>query len=90
MGIMGIVWTIIVGFIVGWIATKIMPGVEKLGFWLTSLLGIGGSIVGGIVSSLLFRRADGKFHPAGFILSILGAILLLWAYNHFIAGGTPV
>ena len=39
-----ILWSIIVGFIVGWIAKKIMPGVEHLGFILTSLLGIGGSI----------------------------------------------
>ncbi len=90
MGIMGIIWTVIVGFVVGWIATKIMPGAEKLGFWMTSLLGIGGSIVGGIISSILFRTPDGRFHPAGFILSILGAILLLWAYNHFVAGGASV
>ena len=82
MGIMGIVWTVIVGFVVGWIARQVMD-LGPLGFWFTSLLGIGGSIVGGIVSSLLFRRPDGGFHPAGFILSTLGAIILIWGYNHF-------
>jgi uncharacterized membrane protein YeaQ/YmgE (transglycosylase-associated protein family) len=90
MGIMGIIWTIIVGFIVGLIARWIMPGTFAMGFWVTSLLGIGGSIVGGIVSSLIFRSPDGRFHPAGFILSVLGAIVLLWAYNYFMVGGARV
>ncbi len=83
MGLFGIIATIIVGFIVGLIARAIMPGVDSLGFWLTAALGIGGSIVGGIISSLIFRSPDGKFHPAGWILSIIGAMLLLWAYNAY-------
>ena len=83
MGLFGIIWMIIVGFIVGAIARWIMPGVDAMGFWLTALLGIGGSIVGGLISSILFRPAGGGFRPAGLILSILGAILLLWAYRHF-------
>jgi len=84
MGIFGIIGTIIVGFIVGWIARAIMPGADKLGFWLTTVLGIGGSIVGGFISSLIWKSPDGKFHPAGWIMSILGALLLLWAYNSFL------
>jgi uncharacterized membrane protein YeaQ/YmgE (transglycosylase-associated protein family) len=83
MGLFGIIGTIIVGFIVGLIARAIMPGVDSLGFWLTTALGIGGSIVGGIVSSLIFKSPDGKFHPAGWILSIIGAMVLLWAYNAY-------
>jgi len=47
------------------------------------LIGIGGSIVGGVVGSLIWKSPDGKFHPAGWILSILGAMLLLWAYTTF-------
>src|SRR5258708_39578512 len=43
MGLFGIIGTIIVGFIVGLIARAIMPGVDSLGFWLTTALGIGGS-----------------------------------------------
>jgi len=47
-------------------------------------LGIGGSIVGGFISSLIWKSADGKFHPAGWILSIIGALILLWGYNNFV------
>jgi uncharacterized membrane protein YeaQ/YmgE (transglycosylase-associated protein family) len=83
MGIMGLIWTIIVGLIVGAIARWIMPGAQTMGWLLTSLLGIGGSIVGGFISSLIWKTPDGRFHPAGWVLSIIGALLLLWAYNAF-------
>ncbi len=83
MGIMGIIWMIIVGFLVGLLARFFYPGAIGLGFWMTTLLGIGGSIVGGVISSLIFRSPEGKFHPAGFILSIIGALILLWAWLNF-------
>jgi uncharacterized membrane protein YeaQ/YmgE (transglycosylase-associated protein family) len=60
-----------------------MPGAQSMGWIMTSLLGIGGSIVGGFVSSLIWKSPDGKFHPAGWIMSILGALVLLWAYMKF-------
>jgi uncharacterized membrane protein YeaQ/YmgE (transglycosylase-associated protein family) len=73
-----IIWSIIVGFIVGLIARAIMPGVQHLGFIATTLVGIGGSIVGGLIARIFSRPAPGSaFHPAGFILSIIGAIILL-------------
>jgi len=77
MGIMSIIWMIVVGFIVGLLARFFYPGAVGLGFWMTTLLGIGGSLVGGVISSLIFRSADGKFHPAGWIMSIIGALILL-------------
>ena len=83
MGIMGIIGTIIVGFIVGVLARFFYPGAVPLGFWLTVALGIGGSIVGGLISSLIWKTPDGKFHPAGWIMSIIGALLLLWVYISF-------
>jgi uncharacterized membrane protein YeaQ/YmgE (transglycosylase-associated protein family) len=84
MGIMGIIGTIIVGFIVGVLARFFYPGAVPLGFWLTVALGVGGSLVGGVISSLIWKTPDGKFHPAGWIMSIVGALLLLWAYiNYF-------
>jgi uncharacterized membrane protein YeaQ/YmgE (transglycosylase-associated protein family) len=52
---------------------------------MTSVLGIAGSLVGGLVGSLIWKSPDGKFHPAGWILSILGALLVLWAYVKFVA-----
>jgi len=85
MGIMGIIWTIIVGLIVGAVARWIMPGTQSMGWVMTSVLGIIGSIVGGFVSSLIWKSPDGKFHPAGWIMSILGALLVLWAYLKFVA-----
>jgi len=84
MGIMGIIGTIIVGFIVGLLARFFYPGAINLGFWMTTLLGIAGSIVGGFISSLIWRSPDGRFHPAGWIMSIIGAIILLWVYLNFV------
>jgi uncharacterized membrane protein YeaQ/YmgE (transglycosylase-associated protein family) len=83
MGILSIIGTIIVGFIVGLLARFFYPGAVPLGFWLTVALGVGGSIVGGVVSSLLFKTPDGRFHPAGWFLSLIGALLILWAYINF-------
>jgi len=83
MGIMAIIGTIIVGFIVGVLARFFYPGAVPMGFWLTVALGIGGSLVGGVVGSLIWKSPDGKFHPAGWFLSLLGALLLLWLYINF-------
>jgi len=77
-----IIWYIIVGFIVGLIARGIMPGVQHLGFIMTTLLGIGGSIVGGLIARLFSKPEPGAtFHPAGLILSIIGAIILLFIWG---------
>ena len=84
MGIMGFIWTVIVGLIVGAIARLIMPGAQDLGWIMTSLIGIGGSLVGGFVSSMIWKSPDGKFHPAGWIMSILGALMVLWAYMQLV------
>jgi len=85
MGILHILWAIIVGFIVGLIARALMPGVQNLGFLLTTVLGIAGSLVGGFIGSLISKPREGAaFHPAGFLLSIVGALLLLflWRFVH--------
>jgi uncharacterized membrane protein YeaQ/YmgE (transglycosylase-associated protein family) len=77
-----IIWSIIVGFIVGWLA-KVMMGVH-LGFWLTAVLGIGGSILGGLIARLFSKPAPGApFHPAGFIMSIIGAVIILFIVGKF-------
>jgi len=83
MGILSIVWMIIIGFIVGVLARFFYPGAVELGFWMTTLLGIGGSLVGGIFGSLLWRSRDGRFQPAGMIMSIIGALILLWGYLNY-------
>ena len=79
-----IIWYIIVGFIVGLIARAIMPGMQHFGFLITTLIGIGGSILGGLIARLFSKPADGAaFHPAGFIMSIIGALILLFAWGKF-------
>ena len=79
-----IIWSILVGFVVGLIARQFVPGAEVTGFWITSIVGIIGSVVGGLIARLFSRPKDGAlFHPAGFFLSIIGAVLVLWLYVHF-------
>jgi len=74
-----IIWIMIIGLIVGALAKLIMPGRDPGGILVTMLLGIAGSLVGG-----LFGRAIGLYGPnqgAGFIVSTLGAIVLLALYR---------
>ncbi|HEY8514303.1 MAG TPA: GlsB/YeaQ/YmgE family stress response membrane protein [Candidatus Binatia bacterium] len=73
---MGFVWTIIIGFVVGLLARMLHPGRDEMGFILTTLLGIGGALVAGFIG-----RMAGWYRPdeaAGFIASLIGAMLLLW------------
>jgi uncharacterized membrane protein YeaQ/YmgE (transglycosylase-associated protein family) len=76
-------WMFIVGIVVGAIARLIMPGSEHLGMLLTGVLGVAGSFVGGFISRLFSQPADGALvHPAGIVMSIIGALILLYAWNH--------
>lgn len=80
-----ILWSIVVGFVVGLIARALVPGADVMGFWMTSGLGIAGSMTGGLLARLFNRPADGAmFHPAGFFLSLVGAVVLLvvWKMMH--------
>jgi uncharacterized membrane protein YeaQ/YmgE (transglycosylase-associated protein family) len=70
---MNIVWMILIGFVVGMLAKWIMPGEEGGGFIMTTVLGIAGSFVGGFLFQLV-----GIGGGAGFIGSVVGAIVILW------------
>ena len=73
-----IIWSIVVGFIVGLIARALVPGAQHMGFLATAALGIVGSLAGGLLGRLISKPREGAtFHPAGFFLSIVGAIVLL-------------
>jgi uncharacterized membrane protein YeaQ/YmgE (transglycosylase-associated protein family) len=79
-----LLWSIIVGFVVGLIAGALMH--THLGFLGTTLLGLLGSVVGGLLARLFSRPAEGSnFHPAGFLLSIVGAIVVVLLVR--LAGG---
>jgi uncharacterized membrane protein YeaQ/YmgE (transglycosylase-associated protein family) len=76
---MGIISMIVVGFIVGLLARAIMPGDQKLGIIMTIILGIVGSLVAGYLGAALGFYAPGE--GAGWIGSIVGAIIVLFIYG---------
>jgi uncharacterized membrane protein YeaQ/YmgE (transglycosylase-associated protein family) len=79
-----ILWSIIIGFLAGLIAKDLLHA-GHMGFISTTLLGIIGSIVGGLIARLFSKPKDGAmFHPAGFFLSIIGAVLALYVKITFL------
>ncbi|GAB1388259.1 MAG: GlsB/YeaQ/YmgE family stress response membrane protein [Rubrivivax sp.] len=72
---MGILGTIVVGFVVGALARFLLPGDQKMGLILTILLGIGGSLLAGFAGQAMGWYAPGQ--GAGWIASVVGAIVLL-------------
>ena len=78
-------WSIIIGAVIGGLAELLVPGRQHLGFWKSALLGIAGSIVGGLIGRLFSKPAPGaSFHPAGFVMSVICsiALLLIWIKTH--------
>lgn len=76
---MGLIGTIVVGLIVGAIARFILPGEQKMGWILTGLLGIGGSLAAGYVGQALgwYQAGEG----AGWLASVVGALVLLFVVS---------
>jgi uncharacterized membrane protein YeaQ/YmgE (transglycosylase-associated protein family) len=73
------VWMVVVGFIVGLVARAVMPGTQSLGIVMTAVLGIVGSLVAGVIG-----QAVGLYPPgagAGFIASVVGALIVLFVYG---------
>lgn len=73
----------LVGLIVGILARFIYPGAVPLGVIPSVLLGIGGSYLAGFLGHVFHGRSDGgrPFHPAGFLYSIAGAVLLIFVFR---------
>lgn len=78
---MGLLMTLLIGLIVGALAKFIMPGDDPGGIIVTILLGIAGAFVARFLGSALGLYAEGE--PAGFIASVIGAIILLAIYRMF-------
>ena len=76
---MSIIVTIIIGLIVGFLARALKPGDDKLGWIMTAILGIAGSFVASYAGSAMGWYAPGE--AAGFLASVIGAILLLVIYG---------
>ena len=83
---MGIIGTILVGLIVGALARFLLPGEQKMGWILTCLLGIAGSFIAGFVGQALGWYSAGE--GAGFIGSIVGAIVLLFVWSKVQGSGS--
>jgi uncharacterized membrane protein YeaQ/YmgE (transglycosylase-associated protein family) len=66
------------GLVIGAIARLLLPGRQPMGLLMTILLGVIGSLAGGFIS-WLFWPAE-PYHAAGFIMSVVGAVLVLWLY----------
>ena len=78
---MAFIWWLIIGLIAGALARLVMPGRDPMGIIATILLGIVGSVLGGLVSWAIWGADTTGFQPAGLLLSILGAILVLWIWR---------
>jgi uncharacterized membrane protein YeaQ/YmgE (transglycosylase-associated protein family) len=78
-------WMFIVGIVVGAIAKVFVPGAGHMGLIMTGVLGIVGSFVGGFIARLFSKPAPGsQIHPAGIVLSIVGAVLVLWVWTRLV------
>ncbi|QTF08470.1 GlsB/YeaQ/YmgE family stress response membrane protein [Brenneria izadpanahii] len=78
---MGILSWVIFGLVAGILAKWIMPGKDGGGFFLTVILGIIGSVVGGYISTFFgFGRVDG-FNFGSFVVAVIGGIVVLWIYR---------
>ncbi len=75
---LSILWTILIGFVVGLIARALKPGNDKLSLLWTMVLGVGGALGAKYVGQAMGWYAEGE--PAGFIASVVFAIVLLFVY----------
>jgi len=79
MDMFSLIWYVIIGLIVGVIAKLLMHGTGPAGCIPTALLGIAGGLFAGWLGRVLGWYHEGQ--PAGFIMSVIGAVLLLWIYK---------
>lgn len=76
---MGILWTILIGFVVGVVAKFLMPGRDPAGFIITVIIGVVGSLIATYCGRFMGFYQVGE--SAGFIAAVLGAIILLVIYR---------
>ena len=87
---MGILWTLIIGLVVGAIAKFLMPGKDPGGIFVTMLIGVAGALLAGFLGRALGWYANPGEGP-GIIASVIGALLLLLLYRMFVGRrGTTV
>jgi uncharacterized membrane protein YeaQ/YmgE (transglycosylase-associated protein family) len=79
---MGLLWTVIIGFLAGLAARAILPGRQVMGIIMTTLLGIAGSLLAGYAGQMLgyYKLGD----PVGFIASVVGALAILFIWSKLV------
>jgi uncharacterized membrane protein YeaQ/YmgE (transglycosylase-associated protein family) len=79
---LGFVWWIIIGLVAGLLGRLLAPGPQPMGWLLTIVLGLVGSLVGGFISSLVFGTdpMEPGFHAGGLVMSTIGAAIVLMLY----------
>ena len=78
---MSILAWIVLGLLAGLIARALLPGAQPAGLILTTLLGIGGALVGGFVGSAITGRGLDEFSIWSLVLAVVGSMLILWLYS---------
>jgi uncharacterized membrane protein YeaQ/YmgE (transglycosylase-associated protein family) len=78
---LSLLWAALIGLIAGAVAKFLMPGKDPGGMLITILLGIAGSVAATFLGRLIGLYGEGD--SAGFIMSVVGAMLLLWLYRMF-------
>jgi uncharacterized membrane protein YeaQ/YmgE (transglycosylase-associated protein family) len=74
-----LLWEILIGLVVGVVAKFLMPGKDPGGMLVTIIIGIAGSIAATFLGQLVGWYRQGQ--SAGFVMSVLGAVLILWIYR---------
>jgi uncharacterized membrane protein YeaQ/YmgE (transglycosylase-associated protein family) len=79
---LGFFWWLIVGLVAGTLARLLIPGRQPMSVLLTMILGLIGSVVGGLISTVIFgyNATDPGFHTGGLIMSTIGAVIVLGVY----------
>lgn len=81
---LNVLWWVIVGFVVGLLARALLPGAQHMGFLATTILGIVGSFVGGLIGRVMSKpKAGTTFSRAGFWMSLFGAIVALFIWQQW-------
>lgn len=74
-----LIWTIVIGFVIGLVARALKPGEDKLGILMTSILGIVGAFAASFIGQTMGWYKEGE--PAGFLAAVVGAVLLLFLFG---------
>ena len=81
---LNIIGWIVIGFLSGLVARFFYPGAVEMGWIWTTVLGIGGSFVGGFIGGMFTKEKDMlKPSPAGFVMSVVGAMVLIFIVHRF-------